>query len=449
MINRTTENGSEPVRYIDFVIRAWREGKYLQVIAHTTPAGGMRQPVAVKIGPFSSGDFKVPIDAKLSFAADIGRQLARMILPQQIRDLMHESMILVAPRPELGLRLRLCLDEDLIDLPWEFLCRPDADGAASLSSFLLTDDRISLVREPPSYNTSSWPVDRKQRGLFLGTYFDDQSDMWAVRTEYDSLIKALHSHRQVITMDFARADDSVEFRRQLETGIDFFHYAGHVELSCGRGAMLNLASSKSYHAQPTEPASLTASNQDEWLWSDEVAPRLARSGVKLAIFNACNSGNWSFVKPFMRAGIPAMIGVHGLVSNLAALNFAEKLYQSLAVGLSLDEALNYARLYVSDPRHSAWECDWGRFMAYMPTDLSVLFPHTTQKISNARDQVRSARDRTVDKTRKRLRKDSGANVSQMLSEIASRSVLILGRFTDERKKVLNAVRTALSTPPRQ
>ena len=61
----------------------------------------------------------------------------------------------------------------------------------------------------------------------------------------------------------------------------------------------------------------------------------------------------------------------------------------------------------------------------------------------------SARDRTVHNTRKRIREDSGANVSQMLSEIASRSVLILGRFTDERKQILDAVRTALSTPPRQ
>ena len=81
----------------------------------------------------------------------------------------------------------------------------------------------------------------------------------------------------------------------------------------------------------------------------------------------------------MRAGIPAVIGVQGLVSNYAALNFAESLYKSLAVGLSLDEALTYARLYVQEPGRSYYECDWARFMAYMPTDSAVLFPRTARK----------------------------------------------------------------------
>jgi hypothetical protein len=36
----------------------------------------------------------------------------------------------------------------------------------------------------------------------------------------------------------------------------------------------------------------------------------------------------------------------------------------------------------------------------------------------------------------------------MLSEIAASSVLILGRFTNQRKAILDAICTALSTPPR-
>jgi hypothetical protein len=75
----------------------------------------------------------------------------------------------------------------------------------------------------------------------------------------------------------------------------------------------------------------------------------------------------------MRAGVPAVVGVQGLVSNIAALNFAEKLYQSLEVGLSLDEALTFARLCVVEPERSFYDCDWGRFMAYMPTESAVLF----------------------------------------------------------------------------
>jgi hypothetical protein len=43
----------------------------------------------------------------------------------------------------------------------------------------------------------------------------------------------------------------------------------------------------------------------------------------------------------------------------------------------------------------------------------------------------------------------GEGVSRMLSDIAARSVLILGRFTAERKAILDSIRRALMTPPRQ
>lgn len=94
-----------------------------------------------------------------------------------------------------------------------------------------------------------------------------------------------------------------------------------------------------------------------WASSDFLATRLLRAGTRLAVFNACNSGFWAFVRPFLRAGIPIVIGVQGSVSNLAALNFAVRLYKSLAVGLSLYEALTYAGLYVVQPGRSYYECD--------------------------------------------------------------------------------------------
>ena len=119
-------------------------------------------------------------------------------------------------------------------------------------------------------------------------------------------------------------------------GCDLFHYAGHTEMEDGRGAMVQLASAElmAENRQLTDVSRLEAlPNRSAWAWSDVLALRLSRASTKLAVFNACNSGFWSFVRPFMRAGVPAVVGVQGLVSNIAALNFAEKLYQSLAVGL--------------------------------------------------------------------------------------------------------------------
>ncbi len=184
-----------------------------------------------------------------------------------------------------------------------------------------------------------------------------------------------------------------------------------------------------------------------WAWSDALGLRLARAGAKLAVFNACNSGFWVFVKPLMEAGLPAVVGVQGVVSNLAALNFAECLYQSLAVGLSLDEAITFARLYVAEPSRSYYGCDWARFMAYMPTEPAVLFPRSTRAAVQRRQQtVRAKRAQTIEGFADRL---EGEGVSRMLSDIAARSVLILGRFTAERKAILDAIKRALATPPRQ
>jgi hypothetical protein len=229
------------------------------------------------------------------------------------------------------------------------------------------------------------------------------------------------------------------------------HYAGHVDLEAERGALVQLASAKVLGGQrqwDDLPSLEALPERARWAWSESLAPRLARGGTRLAVFNACNSGFWPFVRPFMRAGLPALIGVQGLVSNIAALNFAEKLYSSLAVGLSLDEALSYARLYVMDPARSYYECDWGRFMAYMPADSSVLFPRSERSAIRRRQQrLREAREQTVHDVQALAERLDGAGVSRMLSDIAQRSVLILGRFTDERKAVLDAIRTALATPP--
>lgn len=449
MSNASDKHSSSALRFVDFAVRAWREGSYVQVIAHATPAGAMRHPVAVRTGTFSSDDFRLPLEASLAEAARLGRDLARLVLPREVWALLSESMILVAPKKSLGLRLRLCLDEDLIDLPWEYLYSPDADAQASLNGFLLIDDRISLVREPASVTGVPWPSDRTQRGLFVGAFFDDETDKWSVTTEHASLVKALEGQERLITMEFARADEITKVENLLEAGCDLFHYAGHIEVEEGRGSLVHLADSARFSHDPAHYQIVEAGEGGSWTWSDDLARMLSRRGTRIAVFNACNSGLWPFVRPFMSAGLPALIGIQGLVGNLAALNFAEKLYQSLAVGLSLDEALTYARLYVTDPARSYYDSDWGRFMAYMPTDASVLFPRPeSTAMGRAQGGVRAERARTVRKTQERARELDGSGVSQMLSEIAARSVLILGRFTDDRKRILEGIKAALSTRPR-
>ena len=447
------------VRFVDFAIRAWREGPYVQVIAHSTPAGAMRQPVAVRLGPFDADEYRIAVDAPLATAATVGRSLARLVFPPDIWRLVGESLAAIGASPELGLRIRLCLDDDLIDLPWEFLYRPDVEAPAAQGGFLLTDGRISLTREAPSVVGTQAYSDRVQRALFLGTMWDDGSDGWAVRSEYASLEKSMQPVGKLLKFEFTESDDFRAVEKALADGCDVFHYAGHTDVAGGHGTLVHRARTETLEAFNESVGRNAAPALDidgpmeavptpaAWSSSEVLAAWLARGQTRLAVFNACNSGLWPFVRPLMRAGIPAVIGVQGLVSNVASLNFAEKFYQSIAVGLSVDEALTYARLYVMQPGRSYHPCDWGRFMAYLPTDSAVLFPRPRQASLRARQNaVRAGREQAMGAMTRQL---DGEGVSKMLSEVARRSVLILGRFTPTRKATLDMIRREISTEPRQ
>ncbi|MDQ3439396.1 MAG: hypothetical protein M3478_03500, partial [Planctomycetota bacterium] len=78
----------------------------MQVFAHSTPAGAMRQPAAVKLGKFVADDFRIAVDAPLVAGAEIGRELSRILLPPDVWRLLGESLAAIGARPELGLRLR-------------------------------------------------------------------------------------------------------------------------------------------------------------------------------------------------------------------------------------------------------------------------------------------------------------------------------------------------------
>ena len=95
----------------------------------------MRHPVAVKLGAFVQDDYRLPVEASLAKGAEVGRQLARLLLPDDVWRLLGESLRIIVPQATLGLRLRLCLDDDLIDLPWEFLYRRDVEAQRHGAAF--------------------------------------------------------------------------------------------------------------------------------------------------------------------------------------------------------------------------------------------------------------------------------------------------------------------------
>lgn len=175
------------LHFAEFALRAWRDDpRYVQVIAHATPVGGMRRPASVKLSRIDRCDFDIAVNETLGRAAEIGRELSRNLLPEAVLALLLESIRYTAQRGDMGLRLRLCLDEELIDLPWECLYHPDMLGAVQLNGFFLADGDVSLVREAASFPFTLAPTERTQRALFLGTLFDEETDRWLVHDEFKS-----------------------------------------------------------------------------------------------------------------------------------------------------------------------------------------------------------------------------------------------------------------------
>jgi hypothetical protein len=184
------------------------------------------------------------------------------------------------------------------------------------------------------------------------------------------------------------------------------------------------------------------------LYVDEFAPRLAAAGVRLAVLSACNSGYAAATQPLLDAGVHAVIGVNGGVASSSTIEFCAKLYESLAVGLTLDEAVGEARRHLLEWGAQHGLFDWGLFMVHMACADAVLFPRADAAAVVRRQRgIRQAHAHTIRSTLELVRKMDGLNFGEIMSELTKRRVLILGRFSGRRLAVLEAVKTHLQEHP--
>lgn len=381
------------MNFLDFQISAWQSGvDHVQVMVHSSPAGNMRRPVSVPFDTQESDDLRRvfqesgwysqrDIDQRL---VELGRHLASVILPRPVYVLLMSSLERIPP--DGGLRLRLCLDESLVDLPWEYVYRPDVYDPGSLVGFLCLDPRISLVREAPATTLTISASNEGQCMVFAGAFWSGSRDHWGVVGEYEDLGEALAPVRDLLDLDFVTAaEDHIEDALREPAAI--FHYSGHTDVARGRGYLVREVGGVDANRQVVDP-----------LYSERLADLLQGAGTRLAVFSACNSGRWPFVEPLIRAGLPALVGTQGTVTARAANAFCEKLYLSLAVGLSLDEAVTWARLHVLNSAGFSGETslEWGAFMVYMPTMEAILFPRSGDGLNREQEATRNARQDTID-----------------------------------------------------
>ena len=224
--------------------------------------------------------------------------------------------------------------------------------------------------------------------LFAGALWSGGEDRWGVREEYQQLTEALASVEELLSLEFITASGN-NIGAALTEPAAIFHYSGHTDAT-------DTAEGRHYlvrEVQTSGQGSRQTVSLDK-MYSDELADLLRRARTRLAVFSACNSGRWAFVEPLLRAGLPALIGAQGIVSVQGARTFSEKLYASLAVGLSLDEALIGARfqLLKEGGFNGHESLEWGAFMAYMPATEATLFPRAKEQSNVTSFQEAARRD---------------------------------------------------------
>lgn len=435
-----------PIAYADFVLRAARiNARTIAITVKSSPAGAMRAPITVEFSDAEAArirdSFRVSADGRsggrgtitAAEATELGQRLARALLPPRVFRLLAES-IAASNRAGGGLRVRLDLDAALIDLPWEYLYRPDRGDGRGVSGFLLMDPALSLVRMTASKRMTIAPITGSHQLDFIGALWEGGLDPWEVRREFDQLRAALKPVARYLEPQFAVASDPDVFEREIEDGHAILHYAGHCDFERDGSAFMVCEMPGSGDLRQSSKARIA-----------DLARTLKRTRPRLVVLSACNSGFWPVAGPLLKAGVPAVIGINGGVYSDSTIEFSTRLYESLALGLSLDEAVGRARVAAMARGTHLGLFDWGLYMVYLQSSSAVLLPRAeSPDVATGQARARRAHRDAAERNLNDVRELDGLNFGEIMSELSRRRVLILGRFNARRLPVLEAIKARLT-----
>jgi hypothetical protein len=308
----------------------------------------------------------------------LGRLLADVLLPTEIRTPLSSAIDGLGPAD--GLRIRLRLDPAVADIPWEFVWVERQAGQGDATGFLALDPRLSIVRHqavagplPPV----GAPRDRRVLAALANPLVPNRAPL-DLPAERANLTKAL-GEVPGISVDFVEDATIEALTEALQAGADVFHFAGH-----GIGDNLVLVDDQG----------------GPWrLPAEQLAIDLRARGVQMAVLGACESAartesdGWSGVATrLVSVGIPAVVAMQYTIGDRSAVAFSDRLYRSLAADLTLDEAVSAGRLAIFNAmnggRHTPdkarlWQ-DWGVPVVYLRPDVAVTLASVADPVERDR-----------------------------------------------------------------
>ncbi|MEA5582936.1 CHAT domain-containing protein [Nodularia harveyana UHCC-0300] len=229
------------------------------------------------------------------------------------------------------LRFRLEIrDPDLIALPWEIMQRQPGRSAMSLSPDLLFSRTTSEVEPLPYLRTD------QSLNILLVLGHDENLQLTQEAATLEAMLASRNSLGSApCTVKTLLQPTPQELIQELETAAyNVFFYAGH--------------------GLPGPDGGLFFLRPEMTLNGIELAQVLTRSGLKLAVFNACWGAQpdainhqaipaSSLAEVLIRHGVPAVLGMRDQIADHESHSFIQALTAALRSRKSIDEAVAEAR----------------------------------------------------------------------------------------------------------
>jgi CHAT domain len=289
-----------------------------------------------------------------------GGVLFDALFEDDLRD-VYSASLRAAEDQGKGLRVTLSLNDapELMLVPWEFLYDEP--------SFLSISDSTPVVRYL-DLRRSREPIQiiRPLRILAMVSSPAGAVEL-DVEREIENIDRALAPLKAKGAVDITWLDKATlkELQSCLRGGtFHVFHYIGHGEYDDEREDGVLLLEDRRGYADPVsgENLGLTLANH---------------RSLRLAILNSCEGGRTADDDPFagvatslVQAQIPAVIAMQFEITDRMASVFSECLYESLADGLPVDQALSQARLAIFNERRGI---EWGTPVLFMRVQDGRIF----------------------------------------------------------------------------
>jgi CHAT domain-containing protein len=345
-------------KYTEFEIIFQPRNGEVYAISVRGPAG---EPTGTLRSPGDDPAFQQLCARLASFDTDdemlrqIGNQLFNALFSGNIGKSYAASRSMLEDDEMIIIRLNIPPGaEEIAALPWEFMAEPGNEA------FVLLDAPIARYlpqQTPPPTLHTTLPL----KVLLTGAQTQPPA---AIERELQAVKDALEGLGEHVKIQLEPHLTSAALREHLREEFHIWHFVGHGGFDKdGTTAQLLFED---------------ASGDSDAISARELNIMLNRSGIRLVVLNACNSGNLA-LEPFrsiapalIRAQIPAVVAQQFKVPEEATRAFVTDFYRSLARGFPIDDCITEGRKAIMSSS-GLGQADWGIPVLYTRMKSGRLF----------------------------------------------------------------------------